>query len=140
MRILVDWRDVARAGWNPAGEGTLVASNQPLVEALEALLAPLDLTARIIDAQTLQVVTPAGLAEQEDLEFYKVADLLSSETTADALIAKIRAAIGDEAFVSGGGSGEIRFDDDTKCLLAWLPQPKQWQLEALLSQWREKTR
>lgn len=138
MRILVDWRDAARAGWNPAGEGTLVANNQPLVAALEALLTPLDLTVRIVDSQTLQVLTPAGLADREELEFYKIADLLSSETTADALIAKIRTTIGDEAFISAGGGGEIRFDDATKCLLAWLPQLKQWQLEALLTQWREK--
>lgn len=138
VRILVDWRDVARAGWNPAGEGTLVANNQPLVDTLEALLTPLDLTARIIDAQTLQVLTPAGLAEREELELYKVGDLISDETTAEALIAKIRTAIGDEAFIAGGGGGDIRFDDDTKCLLVWLPQLKQWQLEALLTQWREK--
>src|SRR5205823_9413571 len=26
IRILVDWQDVATAGWNPAGEATLVAS------------------------------------------------------------------------------------------------------------------
>jgi hypothetical protein len=136
-RILVDWRDVARAGWNPAGEGTLVANNQPLVAALEALLNPLDLTVRIIDAQTLQVVTPAGLSERDELELYKIADLLSGDTTADGLIAKIRAGLGDEAFISAGGSGEIRFDDSTKCLLVWLPQPKQWQLEALLTQWRK---
>jgi hypothetical protein len=138
MRILVDWHDVARAGWNPAGEGTLVVNNQPLVAALEALLNPLDLTVRIVDAQTLQVVTPAGLADREELEVYKMADLLSNETTAETLVAKIRSALGDEAFISSGGSGEIRFDDNTKCLLAWLPQLRQWQLEALLTEWREK--
>ena len=27
LRILVDWHDVAAAGWNPAGEGKLVVSN-----------------------------------------------------------------------------------------------------------------
>src|SRR5204863_1673594 len=68
VRILVDWHDVASAGWNPAGEASLVASNQPLAAALDALLNPLDLTWRIIDGQTLQVVTPARLAEQGELE------------------------------------------------------------------------
>jgi hypothetical protein len=54
VRILVDWRDVAAAGWNPAGEATLVSSQQPLAAALDALLTPLDLTWRVVDGQTLQ--------------------------------------------------------------------------------------
>jgi hypothetical protein len=140
LRILVDWHDVAAAGWNPAAEATLVVSNQPVVDALDALLTPLDLTARIIDAQTLQVVTPARLAAQGELEFYKVADVITAEITADILVARIRAALGDESFIAGGGNGEIRFDDATKCLLAWLPQPKQQQLEVLLTTWRTKAK
>ena len=136
MRLLVDWHDVAAAGWNPAGEGTLVASNQSLAEALESLLTPLDLTFRIIDAQTLQVVTPARLNDAAELEAYKVADLLTGEITSDILLAKARAALGDEAFTTGGGNGEIRYDDAGKCLLAWLPQPKQRELEVLLATMR----
>jgi len=138
MKILVDWRDIAAAGWNPAGEGTLVANNQPLVEALDALLTPLDLTVRIIDAQTLQVVTPSRLNEIGELEIFKVADLISGETSGDVLLAKIRAALGEDTFIAGGGTGEIRFDDAGKSLLTWLPQPKQRELEALLANWREK--
>lgn len=136
VRILVNWHDVAAAGWNPAGEGTLVASNQSLADALEALLTPLDLTFRIIDAQTLEVVTPARLNDAAELEAYKVADLLTGDITSETLIAKARTALGEDAFISGGGSGEIRYDDDGKCLLAWLPQPKQRELEVLLAMMR----
>lgn len=136
IRILVDWHDVASAGWNPAGEASFVASNQPLVAALENLLTPLDLTVRVIDARTFQVVTPARLAGQGELEFYKVADLIRGETTDEVLIARIRASLGDDAFLSGGGPGELRYHDATKTLLAWLPQPKQWELESLLTKWR----
>src|SRR5262249_17694408 len=57
IRILVDWHDIAAAGWNPTGEATLIAANQPLADALQTLLEPLDLTTRIIDPKTLQVVT-----------------------------------------------------------------------------------
>jgi hypothetical protein len=138
MRILVDWRDVARAGWNPAGEATLVSSNQPLASALDALLGPLDLTWRIIDGQTLQVVTPAMLAERGELEFYKADDLISGSMSGEALLAKVRAALGEAAFASGGGNGEIRYEGEGKCLLAWLPQPKQRELEALLEKWRSE--
>jgi hypothetical protein len=135
-RILVDWHDVASAGWNPAAEASLVVDKQPLGPALDALLAPLDLTWRIIDAQTLQVLTPQRLAEQGELEFYKVAELLTGDTIGEALLARVRVALGDGTFREGGGNGEIRYDDKGKCLLAWLPQPKQRELEALLGKWR----
>ena len=94
MRILVDWHDVASAGWNPAGEATVEAKHESLADALDALLTPLDLTWRIIDGQTLQVVTPARLAEQGELEFYKVADLTADNPGGEALIARLRAALG----------------------------------------------
>jgi hypothetical protein len=132
VRILVDWRDVAAAGWNPAGEGTLVANNQSLAEALESLLTPLDLTFRIVDSQTLQVVTPTRFNEAFELEAFKVGDLIRGEMTSEVLLAQARAALGDEIFIVGGGSGEIRYDDASKCILAWLPQPKQRELEVLL--------
>jgi DNA-directed RNA polymerase subunit RPC12/RpoP len=136
VRIVVDWRDVASAGWNPAGEATLVVSNQPLAAALDALLNPLDLTWRIIDGQTLQVVTPARLAEQGELELYKVDSLAGDEAAAEALVGKIRPALGEARFRDAGGNGEIRYEPESKCLFAWLPQPKQRELEALLSKWR----
>jgi len=138
VRILVDWQGVAAAGWNPAGEATLVISQQPLSAALDAFLAPLDLTWRVIDGQTLQVVTPARLNERTEIELYKVAELIASDPTGEALLAKIRAALGDAAFRAAGGNGEIRFDEAGKCLIAALPQPKQRELEVLLAQWRSE--
>jgi hypothetical protein len=134
-RILVDWRDIAAAGWNPAGEATLVVHQQPLAAALDALLVPLDLTWRIIDGQTLQVVTPARLAEQTEIELYKVGDLLANDPSGDALLAKLRAALGDATFREAGGVGELRCDEPSQCLLASLPQTKQRELEALLAKW-----
>ncbi len=140
MRILVDWRDIANAGWNPAGEGTLVASNQPLADALESLLAPLDLTFRIIDAQTLQVVTPARMNEQAELEAYRVKDLFGKDVAPDELLAKLLASMGEDTFVAGGGNGELRYDVTGQCLLAWLPQPRQRELEAILVNLRDELR
>jgi DNA-directed RNA polymerase subunit RPC12/RpoP len=134
VRILVDWHDVASAGWNPAAEATLVANKQPLSAALDALLGPLDLTWRVIDGQTLQVVTPVRLASQGELEFYKVDDLATASTSGEALVARIRAALGDDALAEG--AGEVRYSAEGKCLLAWLPQLKQRELESLLTKWR----
>jgi hypothetical protein len=137
VRMLVDWRDVASAGWNPAGESSLVVSSQPLSAALDLLLGPLDLTWRVIDHQTLQVVTPGRLAEQCEIELYKVGDLAGGDASAEALIVQIRTALGETTFSSDGG-GEIRYEPDSRCLLAWLPQPKQRELEALIGKWRSE--
>src|SRR5207248_301264 len=43
VRILVDWRSLAAAGWNPDAELTLVVDKKPLSEALHTLLDPMDL-------------------------------------------------------------------------------------------------
>jgi DNA-directed RNA polymerase subunit RPC12/RpoP len=127
VRILVDWHDIASAGWNPAAEAKLLVSNQPLSAALDTLLNPLDLTWRIIDGQTIQVVTPARLVSQAELELYKI------DNYSDALLAKVRSALGEAIFSEAGGTCEIRYEPASKCLLAWLPQPKQRELESLLS-------
>jgi hypothetical protein len=136
VRLLVDWHDVASAGWNPAAEATLVASNQRLSAALDALLEPLDLTWRIIDSRTIEVITPARLAQQGELEFYAVGDLVGGDSGGAGVIGRIRGALGEGSFRDAGGSGEIRYEAEGKCLLAWLPQPKQRELEALLAKWR----
>jgi hypothetical protein len=142
VRILVDWRDVASAGWNPAGEATLTVRNEPLSTALDALLTPLDLTWRVIDGQTIQVVTPTRLAEQGELEFYKIDDLLTGGRTAEELIGQLCVALGEGVVMAGGeatsAGGVIGYDDGGKCLLVWLSQPKQREMEALLTKWRAK--
>jgi len=138
VRILVDWQGVASARWNPDADATLVASKQPLGEALDALLGPMELSWRAIDGRTLQVVTPARLAERAEIEFYPAADLAADEAAGEALRTKIIDALGPALFREGGGSGEVRLDPPSKCLIAALPQLKQRELEALLVRWREK--
>jgi hypothetical protein len=138
VRVLVDWHDVASVGWNPAGEATLAVNHQPLAAALDMLLAPLDLTWRIIDAQTIQVVTPAKLATQGELEFYRVDRLLGEKLNGQELLSRITALLGETNLRAGGGSGDVRIDAATGCLLAWLPQPSQRELEALLEKLRSE--
>jgi hypothetical protein len=135
LRILVDWHDVSGAGWNPAAETKLLVDNQPLSAALGALLEPLDLTWRVVDPRTIQVVTPARLASQGELEVYKVG-WIADESAAENVLAQLRAALGEGALRDDGGVGELRYEPGSKCLLAWLPQPKQRELEALLARLR----
>jgi len=136
VRILVDWQGVASAGWNPDADATLVASKQPLGEALDALLGPMELSWRAIGGRTLQVVTPARLAERAEIEFYPAGDLAADEAAGEALRTKIIDALSPPLFREGGGSGELRLDPTSKCLIAVLPQLKQRELEALLARCR----
>jgi hypothetical protein len=138
LRILVDWRDVASLGWNPDADATLVADKQPLAEALDELLNPLELSWRVIDGSTLQVVTPARLAERHEVELYPAADLVEGDAAGEALLSKLQSTLGPALFKDGGGSGELRLDPVSKCLIAALPQLKQRDLEALLAKWREE--
>jgi DNA-directed RNA polymerase subunit RPC12/RpoP len=136
VRILVDWQAAGAIGWNPDAEATLVASKQPLGEALDALLGPMELTWRVVDGRTLEVLTPARLAERSEVELYATADLLGGDRAGEALLAKIQQTLGPANFRADGGSGELRIDQVSKCLIAALPQPKQRELEALLAKLR----
>ena len=138
VRILVDWQDVAAAGWNPDGEATLIADKQPLSAALDALLGPMDLTWRVVDGQTIQVLTPDSLAARLELEFYQVDGLTGDDPTGGTLLAKLQTALGEAHFREAGGPGDLRYDPAGQCLLASLPQPKQRELEALLSKLRSE--
>ena len=138
VRILVDWRDIASAGWNPDGEATLIADKQPLATALDALLGPMDLTWRVVDGQTIQVLTPETLAARCELEFYKVDGLTGDDASGETLVAKLQTTLGEALFREAGGPGELRYDALGQCLLASLPQPKQRELELLLAKWRSE--
>jgi hypothetical protein len=134
VRILVDWQDIAAAGWNADGEALLVAEKQPLAAALDALLGPMDLAWRVVNSRTVEVVTPARLADDLELELYKVDKLVAADPSGGALVGHIRAALGEELFLDAGGRCDLRYDEPGQCLLASLPQPKQRELESLLEQ------
>jgi hypothetical protein len=133
MRIVVDWRDVASAGWNPAAEAKLLVNGKPLAETLDTLLDPLDLAWRVIDERTVQVVTPSRLHGQGEFELYPVAALVMASSS-EAVLERIRTALAKALTDEVGG--EVRYDESTKCVLAWLPQPHQQALELLLEQWK----
>lgn len=132
LRILVDWSAIDRQGWNPDGLAVLTADRQPLGEALDAMLDPMDLTWRAVSADVLQITTQEAIAEQPEIEFHSVAGLLEKESP-EALIERLEAALGPDHFRDSGGLGVIQFDAPSKCLIALLPQPQQQQLSELLA-------
>lgn len=145
VRILVDWQGIAAAGWNPDAEATLTADKLPLSAALTALLDPMDLAFRVVDAGTLQVVTRETLASRLEIEFYPAADLVAGPEEGEAFLARIRSALAGEDATGAVGEagenvskqGELWLDPVSKAVVASLPQPKQQRLAQLLAQWRE---
>lgn len=135
VSILVDWRDVAGGGWNPAAEATLVADKLPLAASLDLLVSPLDLTWRVVDGATLEIVSLGRLADRIETEVYRVEGPAAKDLTGESLLARLRDLLGEATFRDGGGNGELRFDVEGKCLIACLPQPKQRELAALLANW-----
>jgi len=135
--ILVDWQMLAKAHWAAPAMTTMVADEQPLAEALDALLDPMDLTYRVVDANTLQVTTPEALATRSELELYPVGDLLTDRIDGPRLIERVQRQLGTHLFRSMGGLGAIRLDDASKCLIVRLPQAHQRRLATLLADWRK---
>jgi hypothetical protein len=136
MRILVDWRAASEAGWSPDAEAALTVERQSVAWALDRLLTPMRLTCRIVDEKTLQVTSPQREADRVELEFYPVADLVSEQHDGGRLIELVQTRLGQSAFGSSRGGGVLRFDADSQCLLAAMPQPGQIALADLLDQRR----
>jgi hypothetical protein len=137
VEILIDWRSLMNEGWTPDSVATLVIDKRPLETALIELLGPMDLAFRVVDERTMQVVSAHDLGERLDLELYAANDLCE-EGQADALLTKVRTALGEEHFRDGGGKGSVAFDGASKHLVAVLPQPQQRALASLLELWRKE--
>jgi hypothetical protein len=137
-RILVDWQAAYEVGWSTEAEATLVVDGQPLAVALERLLGPMELSWRIVDEATLQVTTPRMQASRVELEFYPVGDLVNDQGGADELLQRLRNHLGEGAFRGAGGDGVLRFDAESRCLLAALNQPQQIALARFLDKQRER--
>ncbi|MEX2027007.1 MAG: hypothetical protein WEH44_06895, partial [Pirellulaceae bacterium] len=133
FRILVDWRALAAEGWNADGEGILSVENKPLGEALSELLAPMDLTWRAVDDESVQVTTLSAAAQSLELEVYPAGKLAADAAAGEALLARLRSAL--PATGSEEAAGVLRFDPVSGCILASLPQQQQRMVEKLLAEW-----
>ena len=132
LRIIVDWQDIAAGGWNPDAATTLVVENESLALALQKLLEPMDLAWRVVDVNTIQVLTPAALEGRCEMELFFAGDLTKSDPAGQELIAGIRETLGEAIFRDQGGPCELRYDVSSGCLVSLLPQPKQQDLEVYL--------
>lgn len=132
--ILIDRRSLRAAGWSAQAEATLTSQEQPLAATLDALLGPIGLAYRAIDARTLQITTQAALIARQELEFYPITPLLGGGRTGPDLAAEIKARLAGPTWSDSGGPGELHFDEPSGCLIVLQSQPVQAAVERFLSQ------
>lgn len=137
VTCLVDWRALMDIGWTLETEAQVSTNNEPLKAALKRLLGPMELTLRVIDETTVEITTPDGLADNPDVEFFEVDDLISQDLPAGQLVDAARLELGVGVFQSGGGSGLLYVEPASSNLIAALPQPQQRKLAAWLASLRE---
>lgn len=135
--IFIDWVALAELGWTTRADATLSASDIPLRAALEQILAPMQLTWRLVDQRTIQITTVAALVARPEIEVYRVGDLLGEGTPPQQLLADLERAVGEEYFLTAGGSGGLHYDEPSGSLIVLLPQPQQIEVAAVLARWRQ---
>ncbi len=138
MQLPIDGMALVAAGRTVQTPAVLVAAELPLSQALDQMLAPLGFAWRAIDEHTIQITSRQALAEHCELEFYRVGDLLTHDTTPAALIERIESSVAPKTWSDLGGVGAIRYDAPSKHLLVWHTQPTQRQVESLLDSLRGK--
>jgi len=134
--IFIDWAALGAEGRSPATEATLLADGEPLAEALDAMLRPMNLAYRVVDGDTLEITSREVVSARLELEFYPLADLLTAGATPGSLMAKIQDQVAGATWTDAGGPGVLHFDEPSKCLLVLQSQPVQRELEGLLGRWR----
>ena len=132
VRLLVDWGQLSKVGIAPDSTERIPMRSAPLTDALESWLKPLGLTALALDAKTFQITTITRAAGKLDVEFYRIRDLLVSDTLED-LVRQIRNDVGEDNF-GPGIHGALAFDETSGCLIVSLPQSRQRQVETFLKQ------
>ncbi len=128
--ILIDWQALAGADWSVEAKSLFTVADQPLAKALTTLLDPLGLGYRVIDGKTIEITTPDAIESHGELEFYRLAD---TEKADDDLVLLARDALGAENFRDAGGDGALSLDETSNCLIAYLSQPKQLELQAWIN-------
>ena len=133
---MIDRLALSAAGASDRTGASLTADKQPLGEALDELLRPLELQYRVIGATTLQVTSRKAVSARLELEFYPAADLLTGGRTGPELVEQIKGRLAGSTWSDAGGPGVLHFDQPSKCLIVLQSQPVQAALERLLAELR----
>jgi len=133
VKFILNGRTLRQSGWSTHSEATLVTDNETLQQSLQVLLAPMELTARAIDANTIEITSLQEELARREIEFYPVAHLLQKDRTPEQLIELIRQKIGVDRFTDDQVDQQILFDPSSKHLMIRESQPNHRKLSYLLS-------
>jgi hypothetical protein len=138
VKIVVDWAAQGVDGLAVQAKGTLKAQGQPLADALDALLRPLGLAYRVVDAHVLEVTTKKVIDRRLELEFYPVRELVAAGLTGPALVEKIKSQVAKGTWSDAGGPAELQFDNISSTLVILQSQPVHRAIARLLGEMRPK--
>jgi hypothetical protein len=131
VRLLIDWRSLARDEFTPATQITCAVEERPLADALTAVLTPLNLSWRVVDAKTLEIFSRQDAAKAQR-EFYPLGSLLDAGTQPEAVLAAVRNGTSDKLWQAGGGPGVLHYDPAGRCLIVYHLQGVQAEVAGLL--------
>jgi len=137
VNLTIDWLALGQTGATREVEAVLAVENVPLGDALDRLLAPLELDYVVMGPRTIQITTRAAAAARRELEFYPVRDLLNEGTSPEAIVARLT-----DGLVLAAAPGEVappvvaRYDAPAACILLLAPQGAQREAEQRLAAWR----
>lgn len=131
--ILIDRAALAAAETSDRVESTLSAVKEPLDGVLAALLRPLGLTYRVIDANLLQVTSKEAAEERLDVEFHPIGPWLKGGVSGIELADVLKSRVAPETWNDIGGLADIFFDPTSRSLIVLQSQPVQAMIERLLA-------
>ena len=107
-------------------------TDKPLGESLSALLSPLGLGWRVVNADSIQLVTQADAEGRLEVEFYPVGDNLQAAGQSGQLVDRLRKEVSSDSWTGTGGKGMAVYDPPSGHLIVLQTQPIQRQVEEWL--------
>lgn len=144
MRLVVDWQALAGESIGPATPTRMIANDATVEQALAALVEPLSLAVRVIDARTVEITTQDDMAGNPELAAFPLADLAGEAAAFAAIGDKLRQQFGPAVSLSADGEGRAdsgiawHLDAPSKTLFILAPQASLVQLDAVFRDARAK--
>jgi hypothetical protein len=132
LTIAIDWRRLLPEGIAPSAEITCGVTDKPLEESLSALLSPLGLGWRVVNADSIQLVTQADAEGRLEVEFYPVGDDVQAAGQSRPLVDRLRKEVSSNSWTGTGGKGVAVYDPPSGHLIVLQTQPIQRQVEQWL--------
>jgi len=137
LRILIDWRSLAAADFDPLSRITCAIEEKPAGEALTALLAPLGLAWQVAGDKTVEVFSRSDMPRKMQVEFYPVGSILDAGVSLERLLGDIRNLAGEAAWQKDG-TALLHFDKPSRYLIVRHISPVQAEIESHLQSRRER--